>query len=171
MRPLLTFILSILTTIVFSQSESLVTFKDADRFEIGVPSGWQYGPGQGLPLIAQRRTTETADKSHAGFNVNIIGKRAPSSVDREYGKLIGYLRSSNNFQLLEQDTITINGQPCRWFVENHRNEMDGTTPTCNYVFITYKNDRTYIVTFSLLPADFPKYRPLFDKIAGTLVIY
>ena len=163
MRPLLTLFLCIVTTAVFSQSESLVTFKEADRFEIGVPSGWQYRPAQGLPFVAQHQP--------ASFNVKIINKKTPSSVDREYAKLIGYLRSTNNFQLLEQDTITINGQLFRWFVETHKNDIDGTTPISNYVFLSYKNDRTYIVTFALPPADLPKYRPLFDKIARTLVIY
>ena len=171
MRPFLTFFLCIVTTTVFSQSESLVTFKDADRFEIGVPSGWQYGPGQGLPLVAQRKAAGAEDKSFQSFNVNIINKKTPSSVDREYEKLIGYLQSTNNFQLQEQGAITINGQPCRWFVENHKNDIDRTTLTCNYVFITYKNNRTFIVTFVVPPTDLPKYRPLFDKIMGTLVIY
>jgi hypothetical protein len=171
MRTLLTCLLVLLAASGFSQTASFISFKDTlNHFAIDIPSGWQYSSSKGLPLIAQRKPAETADKSHESFNVNVINKKTPSTVEREYEKFIGYLKSTNNFTLLESDTITINGQACKWFVENHKNDGDGVTLMCNYVFITYKNDKTYILTFATLAADFSKYRQLFYKIAETLVI-
>ncbi|MDO6432892.1 hypothetical protein Q4E93_19950 [Flavitalea sp. BT771] len=87
---------------------------------------------------------------------------------REYSKLADALASTNDFTLLEKGDLTIHGLPYKWLIETHKN-TDGSAMH-NYDFITYKDGRTYILTFVALSKDFDKYRQLFYQVAGTLVL-
>lgn len=155
----------------FSQSENFIQYKDSvNRFNINIPTGWNYGVNKNYPdikLIAVRKSTGVSDKVHENFNLNVINK-PNSSLDREYKKLIGALKSTNNFNLIESDSIIINGHSFKWFIESHKNE---STPDFmnNYVFIAYKEDKTYILTFVSFTQDFEKYRSLFLKIAKSFI--
>lgn len=174
MKPLLTFVFSLLLTHCFAQSV-LETYKDSVyRFEIGMPSsGWQRVPGTdnySPKFILRRLPAGEKDIARESYNLNIINKRTPSSLDQEYDKLVGYLKGTGNFTMVESGAITIHDVPVKWFLENHQNDQDKTVAMTNYVFIAYKDNKTYILTFATIQSEFKKYRELFDRVARTLVI-
>jgi hypothetical protein len=172
MKIILTLLLINALTNCISQSSSFVQYKDTiNHFEINIPPGWRYGVNKSYPelkLIAYRTSTDTSDKPGVNFNLNII-KKENSSLDKEYKKLMDALMSTNDFTLTEKDSININGLPYKWFIEAHKNEIN-KEPMINYVFITYKEGKTFILTFIAFSEYFKKYRPLFYKIAGTLIL-
>jgi hypothetical protein len=172
MKFILAFLLTGAVTNCFSQTAAPVQYKDTvNHFSINIPAGWRYGVSKNAPtikLIALRSPDDTLNKAHENFNLNILEK-ANSSTDREYDKLIGALSSTNDFVLVEKGTITIHQQPYKWFVETHKNNGSGA-PMHNYVFITYKDGKTYILTFVAFSTYFEQCRSLFLDIAETFTL-
>jgi hypothetical protein len=168
----LTLLLLFSLTKSYSQSSSLVQYKDTvNNFTIKIPPGWRYGVNKkyaDIALLAYRTPIDTSDQPHENFNVNILEKKK-SSLDKEYGKLIDALTATNDFNVIKKDNVTINGQPYKWLIETHKNEINSVLMT-NYVFLTYKNEKTYILTFVSYSKDFDKYETLFTEIAKTLVL-
>jgi hypothetical protein len=173
MKPFLTLALAIAMTPCFSQTASLVPFQDTvNHFSIGIPDGWRHGVNKNFPsikLIAFRSPADTSDHPRENFNLNVIEKRINSSLEKEFHKLLAAEQSTGDFTLLENDSVSIHGQPFKWFVETHNNP-DASLSMSHYVFVTYKDERTYILTFVTVTEAFKKYRPLFTRIAETLVL-
>jgi len=170
-RLLLLILLGMTAINTSAQLASPVPYKDTvNHFSIDIPAGWRYGTNRSMPdllLIAMRSSTGPDDKPSENFNLNVI-KKANSSLDREYTRLIDALMSTNDFTLLEKGDTTIHELPYKWFIETHKN-VDGSA-LHNYVFITYKAGKTYILTFVAHSKDFDKYRSLFYQVAGTFVL-
>jgi len=166
------FMLTLLTSFSLLNcfSQSYIQYKDtANQFAINIPSGWRYGPGKDsrLQLIAYKNPDST-DRTFGNFNLNILQK-PNSSLDNEYNKLIRAMESTNNFARLESDTITIHGQLFKWFIETHKNDVNSEMMLHNYVFVTYKGGKTYILTFVTASKYFDKYRLLFYQIATSFI--
>ena len=172
MKPLLTLLLISLLTNAFSQSAHFVQYKDTiNDFSIGVPQGWGYGPNKKYPqlkFVAIRTAVDASDKPHENFNLNILDKKN-SSIEREYEKFISALESTRDFTILRKGDVNIHGQLYKWFIETHKNDIN-LVPTDNYVFMTYKNGKTYILTFVSYSKDFDKFEALFREIANTLIL-
>ena len=172
MRILITLLLLAPCANCFSQSSAFIEYKDTtNHFSINIPAGWNYGVNKNYPdlkLIAVRKQINASDKILENFNLNILNK-VNSSLDREYKKLISALISTNNFNLLENDSTSINGLPFKWFIESHKNES-GQDFMNNYVYLTYKEGKTYILTFVSSTANFEKYKLLFRDIAKSITL-
>jgi hypothetical protein len=172
MKLMLTLLLFFYSANAFSQSPAAILYKDTvNKFSIKIPAGWRYGVNKNYPelkLLANRSATDTSDKPHENFNLNILEKKN-SSLEIQYEKLISALLSTNDFNLVKADNININGQPYKWFIENHKNNINAAG-MINYVFMTYKNDKTYILAFVSLEKDFDKYEKLFTETANTFIL-
>ncbi len=154
---------------VYAQSVSFIEYKDTTiGFSIKVPTGWRYGPNSTLKLIAVRPIADSSDKSREYFNLNILDRKS-SSLEREYEKLLRALASTYDFNLSKEGNTTINGQPFKWLIETHKTPNNAANLT-NYVFITYKSGKTFILTLVSLSNDFERMEPLFKEIAESLVI-
>ncbi|MEO5888670.1 MAG: hypothetical protein ABIQ31_00395 [Ferruginibacter sp.] len=156
----------------YSQFASIGQYKDSiNGFAINIPVGWRYGVNKSYPdlqLLAYRSPVDTSDQPHENFNINIF-KKENSSLNREYEKFINAQKSTNDFNLKEADSIVIHGQLFKWIIETHKNEVNAE-PMNNYVFLTYKSGKTYILTFAAYSKSFQKYRQLFYQIANTLIL-
>ena len=154
----------------WSQSSSFVVYKDTVRnYSIKIPVGWRYGKSKAYPdidLVAIRVGADTSDKAHENFNLNILDKKN-SSLEKEYGKLINALSSTGDLNLVKKDDVIINGQDFKWLIETHKVNSLSVT---NYVYVGYKNERTYILTLVSLTKDFDKYESVFTEIAHSLTL-
>jgi len=169
MKYLLALLLVCAAATGFSQTSTPFIFKDTiNHFSIVIPDGWHYGVSArypGLKVIAYRDSGDTANPAHENLNLNILQKEN-SSLDKEYDKLISALSAGNDLNVVESGTITINGQPYKWFIDAHQKPAQ----LSNYVFLTYKEGKTYILTFTTVSESFSKYRSLFHDVAVTLVL-
>jgi hypothetical protein len=167
-----TFLLAGTLTSCFAQPGEFAKYKDSiNHFTIGIPAGWRYGVNKTYPeikLIAIRNARDSSDKPHENFNLNVIEQKN-SSLDIQYEKLVNALRSTTDFSIAKSDTITINGQFFKWFIEEHKNSINAL-PMSNYVFVTFKNEKTYILTFVAFSTNFREYEALFLAIAKTFMI-
>lgn len=167
MRPLLILILALVVNGGFAQT--LSTFKDpSGLFTIGVPSGWQRSPHPIFPVyLSVTRKADSSGPVHESLSLEVRNKKS-SSLDKEYQNLVASLAATNNFKLLDNGALSIHGQKFRWFVENQYNPYYTEEYIAKYVFVAYKEEKSYILSFTTLADDFGRYRSLFDKVAGTL---
>lgn len=172
MKVILTIVLSFIVAKGSAQTLPSVIYKDTvNHFIINIPAGWRYGINKGFPnlkLIAYRTATDTADKPHETFNLNIL-REEKSSLSNEFEKVINVLLSSKDFILIKKDTITIQGQCFEWFIESHKNNNTSEVME-SMVFMTYRNENTYILTFTAPSKYFETYEGLFHKIGMSLFL-
>lgn len=173
MKFVITLLLAIVCAEGFAQnSVEYIEFTDTvNRFTIQVPPGWQYGVDKNNPnikLVAYRTYSGSGQRATEHFSLNVLNK-PNSSLNEEYNMLIEALTASGNFNKTEEGVAAIHGQTYRWFVELLRVSQQDTR--MNLVFVTYKNGRTYLLTFTAFPGTFPEYRPLFQEVANSLVIH
>jgi hypothetical protein len=145
------------------------------HFQIGVPSAdWVYKDevnSTPVKFYAYRQRSGAADTPRESFNLSIIPKRYNSSLYKEFRKFISYSNSSAKLDIKEVDSLDIHGQKWLWIVDTHQNMLtQETMPMGEYVLISFKDETTYILTFMTRADLFVKYRPLFVKIAGTMVL-
>lgn len=163
-------LLHILATSCGQVLPSIIYRDTINHFIINIPAGWRYGINKNYPhlkLISYRTSSDSLDKSHETFNVNIMRKEG-SSLSKEFDKIIAVISNTREFTLLKKDTITIHGQTYKWFIESHKNN-DSAEPTNSMVFITYAHDRVYILTLITLSKSFSKYQDLFLETANSFL--
>lgn len=152
-------------------SQNLVTYTDTlNHFSIGTPEGWLYkgSPGEpGIKFYAVRRKTDQKDSLQENFNVNIIVPRTNISLDITYNRFYKVISSGGNFNFVDSGSATINNIPFKWLIEKHKEEIANGVQLelVNYDFVTYHNNKTYIITLVAPPATFEKYKTLLKKIA------
>ena len=173
MKLILTFLLCTTLTDLYSQSPGFCKYIDTiNGFSIEIPAGWYYGVNKEMPTIklsALRKTTDTSDRHHENFNLNIM-KVKNSSLELEYAKLIEAISDPGSLGIIKKGDVFLNGQPYKWLIEKHKSYIDSSIEMTDEMFLTYKNEKTYILTLDTFSKEFNKYETLFTKISNTLII-
>lgn len=154
-----------------SFSQSFTEFKN-DNFKIEFPETWVTVPKDKMPqlaLVAYRKPENSVDKAQISININIIDT-PDSSLDKTYAGLVDSISEAENFKFLKNGNIDISSQPFKWLIESHSNHKDKNQQMYNYVFVAYKNGKTYILTMAAFSEVFETYKSIFDKISKSLII-
>jgi hypothetical protein len=153
------------------KSQELATYKDTvNNFTIGVPVGWIYGILKNVPTIkifARQFKPDSIDHSYANYNLNIFQSH-DSSFDNAYATFISGISEAKKFIIISSGELSINEVIYRWIQETHENNNLESLIMKNYVFMTYKNGLSYILTMVVPEKRFDTLKPLFDKIAASL---
>jgi hypothetical protein len=161
----------ILLISINSFSQSFTEFKN-DNLKIEFPETWIVLPKEKMPqlaLVAYRKPENSVDRAQVTININIINI-PNSSLDKTYSDLVDSISEVENFKLLKNGNVDISSQPFKWLIESHSNYKDKNQQMHNYVFVTYKNDKAYILTMASFSEVFDTYKSIFDKISKSLII-
>ena len=154
-----------------SNAQSFVNYKDTiNNFSINIPVGWKFGIPVKYPtikLIAYRMPLNASDTSKDNFNINII-ETSNLNLDKTYSRFLESLQRTDNFTIINQGDTLINGKSYKWLIETH-NEAD-LIKLHNYDFLTYYNDKTYILTLVTFSYRFASIKNMFLKIAESLIL-
>jgi hypothetical protein len=154
-----------------SFSQEFMEYKN-DNFTIQFPESWVVIPKEKMPqlaLVVSRKPENSTDKAQVNININSIDT-TDSSLDKMYAILIKSLSAADNFKLINSGTTDISGQPFKWLIESHTNYKDKNQQMYNYVFVSYKNGKTYILTMVAFSEVFDNYKSIFDKISKSFII-
>lgn len=165
------FILCILFFISsLAYSQDLYVYKDTvNNFSIGIPVGWRYGASKDYPtikLFAYRIATDSIDKSRESFNINIFNS-SNSNFEDAYSDFISSINKVKGFKIIDSGNVNLNGRHYKLLIENHENQFAQLSMS-NYVFMTFKDKKCYILTMVTVAESFDLYKPLFEKIAYSL---
>lgn len=151
-------------------AQTFTEYKGED-FSIQFPETWKIVPKEKSPLalVVFRQPEKSSERHGVTFNVNIFATPG-YNLNKSYSGLLNSLNESKNFELLENGTTTIADQNFKWFIESHSNNLDPKQKMHNLVFVTYKNDETYILTLVSFSEIFPTYKPVFEKIAASFIL-
>ena len=155
-----------------SNGQSFVTYKDTiNHFMIDIPVGWRYGISKNYPslkLRAYRTPDSLTDTSKDNYNLNIL--QTPNlTLDETYSKFLESIKEADNCKLVYSGDTNINGKKFKWLVETHTNEID-KIQMHNYDFVTYQNDKTYILTFTTFSKRFEIVKPTFNRISSSFFL-
>jgi hypothetical protein len=157
---------------ISSQGQSFITYKDSlNHFSIKIPVGWKYGPRKDYPsikLMAYRTPASATDTSKDNFNLNVV-ETPNSNLNEIYPQFFQSIKNAENFKLLDSGETTINGRKFRWLIETHRYSSDNIQMH-NYDFVTYQNDKTYVITFTTFSNRFDIVKPTFLIIANSFTL-
>jgi|ERR1700722_833313 len=157
---------------ILSHSQDIVIYKDtSNNFSIGVPIGWRYGLSKNFPsikIIAQQTTPDSSDKLLVNYNLNIYNS-SNSTFENAYDDFILSINKAKNFKIIDSGNTVINGINYKWIIETHENNLSPIN-MCDYVLMTYKDRICYILTLVAPEKKFEKYKPLFNKIAYSLIL-
>jgi hypothetical protein len=158
---------------ILCKSQELAIYNDTvSNFSIGIPVGWTYGTLKNVPTIkifARQTQPDTIDHLFANYNLNIFQSH-DSSFDNAYATFISGISVAKKFNVIGSGQITINEIDYRWILETHENSNLESLIMTNYVFMTYKNGLSYILTMVVPEKRYDTFKPLFDKIAASLKI-
>ena len=167
MKPLFLLLLFLFPITVVAQS--LLIYEDSvNRFEIGVPNTWRYGvpKDKSTSFRAVRRATDSTDVVREQFTVNVLYDK-PADLETSYKEFMGYISKAPGFKILEEGEKEIHGRRYKWLVETHKYNP-GNEDVINYVYFANSGKSLLILTMVTSMQALPKYRELFDKIAGTI---
>lgn len=155
-----------------SNAQSFVNYKDTiNHFSIDIPVGWRYGASKNYPsikLLAYRIPISNTDTSKDTYNLNII--ETPNlDLNKTYLRFLNSLKSTQNFKLIDFGDTIINSKKFKWLIQTHTNEND-KIQMHNYDFVTYQNGKTYILTLITFSNRFEFIKPIFIKIATSLIL-
>src|SRR6266550_7141590 len=145
MRQLIIFLLTSFS--IASYSQDLAVYKDTiNNFSIGIPVGWRYGIPKNFPSIKMfaQQTQSNSSKLFVNYNLNIYNS-SHSTPERAYEEFITSISEAKNFKIIDSSNAVINGINYNWIIETHENSQAPIT-MCDYVFMTFKNDTSYILT-------------------------
>lgn len=165
----------VLAVVPVKAQELVMVHDTVNHLQIAVPSaGWvfKHNPnGSPIKFFAFRQRTDPADTPRESYNLSVIPKRYHSNLYKEFRKYINYSNSSAKMDITEVDSINIHGQEWLWIVDRHQNMLtQEEMPMGEYALVAFKDETTYILTFMTRADLFEKYRPLFVRIAGTIVL-
>lgn len=169
MKKKITLILLLISVISFSQS--FTEFQN-DDFKINFPKNWILPPKERMPklaFVAYRKPQSLTDKAQVSINLNIVSTKK-NTLEKTFLNLVNSLSESENFEMIENGKKNISNQPFRWLIESHTNSLDKSQKMINYVFVTLKDDKTYILTMASFSEVFEDYKSVFDRIANSLII-
>lgn len=164
------------TAFIFNaNAQSFVNFKDTvNHFSIDIPAGWKYGPPQtpsGIKLIAIRGPLKEGEIARDNFNINIINKLESQDLEKNFANLERAASTRPNYKLVNKGDTTINGQQFMWLIATHANKTQSEIQMLSYNFVTLKDGKAYLLTMSTWPSYFETVKPMFDKIAGSFILY
>lgn len=162
--------------IIQANAQSFVNYKDTlNHFSIDIPAGWKNGPPQvpygGIKLMAWRWPLKEGEIARDNFNINIIDEIPSPDLEKNFAFLAKVVSNVPNFKLLEKGDTIINGQQFKWLIESHNNPLKPDLQLINYDFITLKNGKAYVLTLITFQSYFETIKPMFDKIAGSFILY
>ncbi|MEJ8802162.1 PsbP-related protein [Pontibacter sp. H249] len=157
----------IFSTISFCQDLAMVR-DTVNGFEVGVPVGWRYGvpANQSVNFIALRQKETEADVPRENYNINVLG-RNEQDLDKTYKEFLASVGEAEDFEVVEQGDTTINERRYKYLIEKHKNKHSGENMH-NYVLVANKEGKVLILTMVTTSENFPKFQPLFDKVASSL---
>ncbi|AEE48524.1 hypothetical protein [Haliscomenobacter hydrossis] len=150
-------------------AQELVLIRDTiNKFQIGVPEGWQYGvpTGNYVDLIAYRQKINNEDVVIENFNINVF-ESENTNFKTSYIEFIKTIGEAKGFEILEQGNKKIFKRKYKYLIETHENPLNKEA-TIHYVLFTNNDGKIVILTMVASPLNFQKYKPLFDKIALSL---
>jgi hypothetical protein len=167
-------LLFILFTILIFQAngQSFTNYKDTvNHFSINIPEGWTYGKDadpSGVKLIAYRTPKGNSDTARLSMNINIIAT-PKKDLDKTFSDLLRYLDNPyvQDYKLVDKGDIIINGIKFKWLIETHKND---DIRQHHYDFVALKDGKTYILTMVAFSHYFDTVKPLFEKIANSLIL-
>ena len=155
-----------------ANAQSYALYKDTiNHFSIKIPIGWKYGLSKNSPtikLIAYRTPSSPTDTSKHNFNINIV-ETPNSNLDKTYPQYLQSLKGGENFKLLDYGDVVINEKKYKWLIETHRYTSD-KIQLHNYNFVTYHNEKTYIITFTTFSNSFELIKPTFVEVANSFIL-
>jgi PsbP len=155
---------------LFSNGQTFYKYNDSiNHFSINIPTGWKYGINKDYPsvkLLAYYQPADSKDTIKDNFNINIFDTHS-SSTSKSFTAFLESLLSTNNFKLIDSGNITIKGKEYKWLIESHENDVKSNIKMHNYVFLTNRNHKNYILTFVALSGNFLQSKELFYKIASS----
>lgn len=174
MRPVLLIIFTLFLIKVKAQSEK--RFNDTvNHYSIIFPAAWHYQIGdsvyRGIAFSASRESDRSRYYSNDNFNINII-KTPRKDLEKSFADLVRYLGtdSTASHTLIEKGDTTLNERKFKWLIETYKYPND-PVQMHHYDFLTVKDGKTYILTFTTYSVNFNKVKPLFDKIAGSFILH
>lgn len=153
-----------------SNGQELVHYRDTlHNFAVGVPNGWTIWKSTKAPAIkfvAQRMSGDSSRQAPENFNVSIL-EEPNSSVDNIVKKLFHYTSHNPFFQLIDSGSVINNGKRTVWLDEIH---MEPNLPDTFFasIFISYTDNKAYLLSATTLSAFSGVYAPLFHQIGGSL---
>jgi hypothetical protein len=166
------FLVSLFALILINvNGQSFITYADTiNHFSINIPTGWKYGVNKNYPqlFIAYRTPLNQSDTSRDNFNINVI-ETPNKNLEKSFSDFLKYLPEAKNFQLIDKGDTALNGIKFKWLIETHKN-ANSDIQMHNYVFVTLKDGKTYILTMITFSRAFDTVKPLFDKIAGSFIL-
>jgi hypothetical protein len=164
-------IITLLVTLAIKVSgQSFNDYKDSvNHFSIYIPVGWKYGLSKTQPtikLIAYNVTTAQTDSLRFNYNINII-ETPHTTLNDTYLNLLKYLSEVDNFKVIDSGQMVINNKDFKWLIESHKN-VNAQVQMLNYDFISYQNDKTYVLTMVTFSKNFEYILETFWKIANSL---
>lgn len=154
----------------FSYGQDLVNYRDTlHNFAVGVPNGWTIWKSTKAPAIkfvAQRMSADSSRQAPENFNISIL-EEPKSTVDNIVKKLLNYTSHNPFFKLMDSGSIISNGKRTVWLDEIH---MEPHLPDTFFasIFISYTDNKAYLLSATTLSAFSGIYAPLFHQIGGSL---
>ena len=165
------FLLLFIHSIVLSQGQSFIHYEDTlNQFSIDLPPGWSHAKPSypSVKLVVYRTPLTKTDTSKDNLNVNII-KTPGLSLEKTYSRFVKSLRATDNFKLIDSGDAVIGGRNFKWLIETHKYESDNIQ-LHNYDFVTYQDDKTYILTLVTFSNRFELIEPTFKRIANSFIL-
>jgi len=162
-------IIFLIVFVVRANGQSFITYKDTvNHFWISIPEGWKYGVNKNYPsiiLLAYRSPAGPTDTARDNFNINTI-ETPNKTLDKSFADFLKYLPDGKSYKLIDSGDTILNGIKFKWLIETHKND-NSDIQMHNYVFVTLKNGKTYILTMITFSNAFESVKPLFDKISSS----
>jgi hypothetical protein len=179
MRPVL---LIIFATFVFQANAQLpkkykeIRYTDTvNLFSIIFPADWTFEERdtvfKGIAFSASRVPVGKADYAKENFNINVI-KTPKKDLEKTFSDLVRYLtEGGGNTKFIKKGDTILNGRKFKWLIESHNSPDSKNLQLHNYDFVTIRDGKTFILTMTTFSNYFDTVKPLFDKIAGSFILF
>ncbi|NLR61120.1 hypothetical protein HGH93_23670 [Chitinophaga polysaccharea] len=152
-----------------SYGQELTSYRDTvHNFSVGIPAGWevmQAPKSSPVKLLAGRISADSTHRMPEKFNVTIID--APrSNLYAEVKKLLNYTRHNPYFKLVDSSTIVNKGKRLFRMDEIHQEPNIPDTFFAS-IFVSYTNNKVYLLTASTLLPFSAGFRPLFHQVGAS----
>jgi len=149
-----------------AKGQDLVNYRDtAHHFSVGVPDKWQvskHSEQYHMTFLAQRTAGDSLHFAPENFNVNVITE-PKSNVDAVAKKLLYLISRNPYFKLIDSGSIVSQGKRTIWLDEMHV-EPNRTDTFFASIFISYTDNKTYLLTATTLLPFSGDFKPLFHQI-------
>lgn len=159
------FLCSFLCLSLFGTAQKLIQYRDTiNAFTISIPEGWQY---QAVPASKGLVKFAAYSPQNAGVfraNYNVIKIEFPNAtLDSAYTSMLSSISARKGFKFIQRGDTTIAETRYIWLEELHDNEQTGE-PMSAYIYLGYKYDNAYMLSFVSSVKDYPNMIELFRRI-------